>query len=354
MPGAAALSQLSPGDSVPITDWSTTFVNPTGVLELRDVTLYCTSKDLVFDTSADAFSEALGRAAIANNANQTIQLTGAQCGLTPNPTLMFELLLPGGPGNCLMQALTNVVASAGLLTLEPPWAWHLRREALPGQTVIEGVSPFTTIDFQGSREVFELQAPAYGENKGKRSMLLRDLTLANLPILEASQGMVELEFLASMLWLAVAGEGPTREAIPLYHLQNVHAVVSCAEVNFLGAFFARLHSNSVRHDSSYIDFEVRFNHTTCANGVHFEHMQPRSRPCCWCTLSIMLAPKVAAVLYASPGMDSIPDCVINHLPTVFSALLMCPGHVGSRCKIRPACERNVHAWDPRHKLHHFV
>lgn len=156
-----------------------------------------------------------------------------------------------------------MVAGAGLLTLEPPWAWHLRREALPGQTVITGVSPFTTIDFHGSKEVFELQAPAYGENKGKRSLLLRDLTLANLPFLEASQGTVELKFLAAMLWLAVAGEGPTREALPLYHLQNVHAVVSCAEVTFLRDFFSRLRSNSARHDSSYIDFQVRFSHICC-------------------------------------------------------------------------------------------
>lgn len=96
MPGATALSQLSPGDSVPIAEWSTTFVDPTGTLELRDVTLYCTSKDLVFDTSADTFSEALGRAAVANSANQTIQLTGAQCGLSHNSTRMFELFPPEG------------------------------------------------------------------------------------------------------------------------------------------------------------------------------------------------------------------------------------------------------------------
>lgn len=79
MPGATALSRFSPGDKIPISAWSTTFVNPSGELKLQHVCLYCTNHDVVFDTSADAFSEALTLAAIGNTANQSIQVTGVSC-----------------------------------------------------------------------------------------------------------------------------------------------------------------------------------------------------------------------------------------------------------------------------------
>lgn len=77
MPGAASLTQVNPGDIVPISSWSTTFVYPPGALELQSVTLYCTAKEIASDTPVQAFSEDVNRAAIANGANQTIQVTGA-------------------------------------------------------------------------------------------------------------------------------------------------------------------------------------------------------------------------------------------------------------------------------------
>jgi len=76
MPGAASLAQVNPGDIVPISSWSTTFVYPPGALELRYVTLYCTSAEAASDTSIQTFSDDLSRAAIANGANQTIHVTG--------------------------------------------------------------------------------------------------------------------------------------------------------------------------------------------------------------------------------------------------------------------------------------
>lgn len=139
----------------------------------------------------------------------------------------------------------------------------MRREALHGHTVIVGMSPFATIDFQGSRDIFELQAPAYGQDQGQRSMLLRDLTLANLPFLESGTGGGERELLSSMLWIAVAGEGPTREELPIYHLENVKAAVGCPEVTFLQDFFPRLRSNAAHHSGSFINFEVSSSFPTC-------------------------------------------------------------------------------------------
>eukprot|EP00892_Ulva_mutabilis_P000661 jgi/Ulvmu1/10596/UM065_0050.1 len=219
MPGAASLARVSPGDVVPIRSWSTKFVYPPGSLELHYVTLYCTWKELAFDTSLQAFGDDLSRAAIANGANQTIQVTG-------------------------------------LLTLEPPSAWNHKRAVLPGRTVIAGMSPFATIDFRGSHNIFELQAPAYGEYEGQRSLLLRDLTLANLPFMEPSNGVFSQESLSALLWIAVAGEGPSRKELPLYHLQNVHAAVSCPELAFLMDFFSRLQANAVHNINSRVDVEV--------------------------------------------------------------------------------------------------
>lgn len=134
---------------------------------------------------------------------------------------------------------------------------------LPGRTVITGMSPFATIDFRGSRDIFEPQAPTYGEHQGQRSLILRDLTLANLPFVEPSDGTVARESLSALLWIAVAGEGPTREDLPLYHLQNVRAAVSCPEVTFLLEFFSRLQANVANDNKSHIDVEV------CAALVHY-------------------------------------------------------------------------------------
>lgn len=152
--------------------------------------------------------------------------------------------------------MRDALVAAGLLTLEPPWVWNLRREALPGQTVIRGMSPFATIDFRGSKNIFELQAPAYGQSKGHRSLLLRDLTLANLPFTEDSEGRAEKDLLSALLWIAVAGEGPSREELPLYQLERVHAAVSCQEVAFLQHFLSRLRSNAKHHDGLMLEFEV--------------------------------------------------------------------------------------------------
>lgn len=146
--------------------------------------------------------------------------------------------------------------STGVLTMDPPAAWNGKRLVLPGHTVIAGMSPFATIDFRRSLDVFELQAPAYGEHRGQRSLLLRDLTLANLPFVEAGEGSITAESLPALMWIAVAGEGPSRENLPLYHLQNVRACVSCPEVAFLLDFFSRLHANAAHDNHSYISFEV--------------------------------------------------------------------------------------------------